>query len=251
MTYISNEYKFIFIEIPKTGTTSINHNLRTKNKIKSEAHLRWVGRPTSEEEYWREVKKRWKDGSGADRHNSAYHIKYWDKYHCYVNGSKMLDYDWYDYTRFSVVRNPWQRYASYVSWHFKNYDRLANRPTHKKFWDHSKEVLTQGNFDPTKTLYVILNNKQLKTQEDFLYDYDNQYPRKYNESLLISDILKFENLQEDYSKLCKKLNIKKDKLNRENVCPPYNYKDFYNNELVDMVYEKEKRIIDMMNYTYD
>ena len=196
---------------------------------------------------------------GGDRHQSAYHIKYWDKYHrhgwiegCYVtDGSKMLDYDWYNYTRFSVVRNPWQRYASFVSWHFKNYDRLADKPSQKKHWDHSNRVLTKGNFDPTKTLYVLLNNKNLKTQEDFLYDYDNQYPRKYNESLLISDILKFENLQEDYSKLCKKLNIKDEVLPKLNVCPSYSYKDFYNNELIDMVHKKEQRIIDMMNYTYD
>lgn len=251
MTYISNEYKFIFIEIPKTGTTSINHNLRKKNKIKSEEHLRWVGRPTSDEEYWREVKKRWKDGSGANRHESAYHVKYWDKYHCFIDKTKMLEYDWYDYTRFSVIRNPWQRYASYVSWLFKNYDRLANRPTHKKFWDHANRILTKGNFDPTKILYVLMNDKSLKTQEDFLFDYDNQYPRKYNEPLLMSDILRFENLQKDYKKLCRKLNIKNKILPKLNVCPSYDYKEFYNDELIDMVYKKEKRIIDIMNYTYD
>lgn len=251
MTYISNEYKFIFIEIPKTGTTSINHSLRKKNKIKSQYDIRRLSHTASEQEYWREVQKRWMEGGAANRHQSAYHIKYWDNYHCFIDKSKMLEYDWYEYTRFSVVRNPWQRYASYVSWLFKNYDKFGDKPTHKKYWDHANRTLTQGNFDPTKILYNLMNDKNLKTQEDFLYDYDNQYPRKYNESLLMSDILKFENLQEDYSKLCEKLNIKDDVLPQLNISPSYDYKEFYDDELIDIVYKKEQRIIDMMNYTYD
>lgn len=251
MTYISNEYKFIWIEIPKTGTTSINSNLRKKNRIKSELDLHWIGNTSSDEEYWNKVKKQRMFACAGDRHQSAYHIKYWDKYHCFIDKSKMLEYDWYEYTRFSVVRNPWQRYASYVSWLFKNYDRFGDKPTHKKIWDYANRILTQGNFDPTKILYNLMNDKNFKTQEDFLYDYDNQYPRKYNESLLMSDILKFENLQEDYSKLCEKLNIKDDVLPQLNISPSYDYKEFYDDELIDIVYKKEQRIIDMMNYTYD
>ena len=244
MTYISNEHKFIFIEIPKTATTSINNSLRIKNQIQSSHCIKTRRLP---EEDQRSFVLR----IAANRHQSAYHIKYWDKYYCYINGAKMLDHDWSYYTSFSIIRNPWQRYASFVAWYFKVFDNLTHDKRYHRSWEPASKILKRNNFDCRMLLYDLVENRKTKTQEDFIGDYDNENLKTYNKNIIVSDLLRFENLQEDYAKLCKKLNIKKDKLNRENVCPPYNYKDFYNNELVDMVYEKEKRIIDMMNYTYD
>ena len=239
---MSNEHKFIFIEIPKTATTSINDSLRNKNQIKSDHYSKIRRLP--EEDQLSFVSR-----IAANRHQSAYHIKYWDKYHFYINGSKMLDHDWSYYTSFAIIRNPWRRYASFVSWYFKVFDNLEHDKRHRRSWEAASRILKRNNFDYRMMLYDLVENRNIKTQEDFIGDYDHEH--SYNKRIIVSDILKFENLQEDYSKLCKKLKIKDEVLLKLNACPSYDYKDFYNDELIDMVYEREKRIIDMMNYTYD
>jgi len=244
MTYISNEHKFIFIEIPKTATTSINDSLRNKNQIQSD-HYSKIRRLPKEDQSSFVLRV------ASNRHQSAHHVKYWDKYHCYADGSKMLDYDWSDYTSFSIIRNPWRRYASFVAWYFKVFNGEQYNTANRKSWEASNRILKRNNFDPRMILYDLIENKINKTQEDFIGDYDSEYFNTYNKNIIVSDLLRFENLQEDYSKLCKKLKIKDEVLLKLNACPSYDYKDFYNDELIDMVYEREKRIIDMMNYTYD
>ena len=203
MTFISNKHKFIFIEIQKTGTTSIDHNLLWSNSIKN----------INDEHY-------------SERHKTASYIK------------SVLKDDWFNYTSFAVLRNPWQRYVSWLVWMEKI---LETKTKEDKAWITFNKLFNENNYSHKNILKTIIN-KTGRTQSEFVCD---------DIDIIVNELLRFENLQHDYNRLCSKLNIEKTTLKQLNASKPYDYRDFYNQELIDIVYEKEKKIIDMMGYTYD
>ena len=187
MTFISDSNKFIYIEIPKTGTASLNRLLRCKypttNLLLNKSTI-----------------------SGDDtRHVTGRHIK-----------DKFPD-RWEKYTTFCVVRNPWHRYISQLRW-----NRL------------------RGGEKENINIHAIIQYSISIT--DFIFDKDE---------VIVDKILKFENLQQEWNDFAPSIGLYPQELPWKNNLGTYDYHDYYNDELIDMVYEKEKKIIDMMNYTYD
>ena len=203
MTYISDEYSFIFIEIQKTATTSIDHNLLWFNSIAN----------NNQEHH-------------SDRHKTANYIK------------DLLKDDWYKYTSFAVVRNPWQRYVSWLLWMEKI---LETKNKEDRAWVIFNKLFDDNNYSHEDILKTIINTTG-RTQSEFICDGIN---------IIVDELLRFENLQNDYNRLCTKLNIDQSQLQQLNVNKPYNYRDFYNQELIDLVYKKEQRIINYTGYSYD
>lgn len=203
MTFISNKHKFIFIEIQKTGTTSIDHNLLWSNYIKNI-----------------------NDEHHSERHNTASYIK------------SVLKDDWFNYTSFAVVRNPWQRYVSWLLWMEKI---LETKTKENEYWIKFNRLFDNNKYNYKNILKTIIDKTGV-TQSEFLCE---------GIDIIVNELLRFENLQHDYDRLCSKLHIKKSGLKTLNTNKPYDYRDFYNQELIDIVYEKEKKIIDVMGYTYD
>ena len=203
MTYISDEYKFIFIEIEKTATTSIDHNLLWSNSIKN----------INDEHY-------------SERHKTASYIK------------SVLKDDWFNYTSFTVVRNPWQRYVSWLVWMEKI---LETKTKEDRAWVIFNKLFDDNNYSHKDILKTIINNTG-RTQSEFFCD---------GIDIIVNELLRFENLQHDYNRLCSKLHIDKSGLKQLNTSKPYDYRDFYNQELIDLVYEKERRLINYAGYYYD
>ena len=203
MTYISDEYKFIFIEIEKTATTSIDHNLLWSNSIKN----------INDEHY-------------SERHKTASYIK------------SVLKDDWFNYTSFTVVRNPWQRYVSWLVWMEKI---LETKNKEDRAWVIFNKLFDDNNYSHKDILKTIIN-KTGRTQSEFVCD---------GIDIIVNELLRFENLQHDYNRLCSKLHIEKSGLKQLNTSKPYDYRDFYNQELIDLVYEKERRLINYAGYHYD
>ena len=203
MTYISDEYKFIFIEIEKTATTSIDHNLLWSNSISN----------TNEEHY-------------SERHKTANYIK------------SVLKDDWHKYTSFAVIRNPWQRYVSWLVWMEKV---LETKTRDDKAWNIFNKLFNDNNYNYKDILRTIID-KTGRTQSEFICDGIN---------IIVDELLRFENLQNDYNRLCSKLHIEESGLKQLNTSKSYNYRDFYNQELIDLVYQKEKKIINYTGYSYD
>ena len=137
MVYINHEYKFIFIENPKSGSTTIYKALEkifgsNQRKTPEEAH-----------KTCREIKE-------------------------------MLPTEWETYLKITTWRDPYRRLCSSV-----------NYPKHY-----------EGHYNSVEEFLIHRNPSCVycKPQEEFTYECDV--------------ILKLENLQNDFNKLCHRLGVK-------------------------------------------
>lgn len=97
---VSHEWKTIFIHIPKTGGSSIEQIIWPMEKGRSEAEL-WMG---FKDAYHNEYQ------TGGLQHLLAEQVRH-------VLGDQVF----YDYFKFSIVRNPWDKALS-------QYNYMAKRP---------------------------------------------------------------------------------------------------------------------------
>lgn len=151
---ISHKKKFIFIHIPGTAGTSIEHALEEyqSGKLINQGGGIW----RADEETTLMIKEiLGKEVSLNPKHIAA---KDWKK----VLGKKYKDY-----YKFTVVRNPIDKAVSLYKFNKK-------LPSHQPKW--------------------VINQSMFITDE--------------KNNIIIDDIFKFENLEEDWKKLCNKLNIK-------------------------------------------
>jgi hypothetical protein len=176
---ICNEYKCLFVHIPKTGGQSVEHVfvdlLGLSWKRRSKLLLLANKNPLK--------------GPPRLAHLSAQEYLT----HDYIT-SELFD----SYFKFSFVRNPWDRLVSEYNYRYVNtYDfktwLLREFPEPKD--DCYKKSLGYYN-------HVI-------PQYDFLYDTDD--------NMLVDFIGKFENFQQDFDHVCSKINLPKTTLPFKNA----------------------------------
>jgi len=120
---------------------------------------------------------------------------------------------------FCVVRNPWDRMVS--GYHY--YKRRGNFEEHDTFEQFVKKELQHG--------WRMLT----KPQHKYFYDMDL--------------IMRFENLNEDFKKIQQIHNCDKP-LQKKNESDHKSYRDYYNQELIDIVAAKCKTDIELFNYDF-
>lgn len=132
---------------------------------------------------------------------------------------------WNSYFKFGNVRNPWDRMVSRYFFERDVTHNISNDMSFEYFVKH-KEFMS---------LYKWFGMDEL--QEDYK---SNMY------------FIRFENLQEDISKICDILNLKpKKKLKHENKSNRNtDYKTYYNEETKQIVEETYQDDIRLFNYTY-
>ena len=186
---VSHSHKFITISIPKTGTKSLRASLCTKDEhVDGKSNDSVI-----------DIVGRYKDKTFT-QHSSFLQCK---KY------MEDINQDINSYFIFTVVRNPWDRYVSYM---FYNNESLE------------KAIRTHH----PQSYYILDNN-----------------------SLAVDQLAEFSNLQEEVDIFCDKVNINRVILPHLNRSKREDYKTYYTDDLVDLVREKESKIIDLMGYTYD
>ena len=213
---ISHKHQFIIINIPKTGTLSILNTL-----FRSNIHIDISGNGSMDKEYY--------------VHDSASSVKH-----------KLLasGFDWNKYVSYVRIRNPWQRYVSYFMWTHKHIKYCTENPTIINELDKKalKSILSvQEHYDncDKKILKHYINS--IANQSHYFLE---------NGQCIVNNIQKFENLQNDFKTFCNSLNIQNIELLQLNKNKDYIYKDFYNQELIDIVADKEKYVIDKWRYEY-
>ena len=129
---------------------------------------------------------------------------------------------WDDYYSFGFVRNPWDHFVSLYKWCKKH-----NNPKTLKGFEH-----------------FLLN--QYENQLDCLSDWNftNQTDRLYeNEKQLVSFVGRFENIQEDFSTICKKIRVDEQLLFINKSKNDLNYRAFYKSssqiEMIQKLYYKD------------
>lgn len=205
MTFISNKHKIIFVGIPRTATTSIHQNLLYVNDI---------------------------ENNFTQDSNKSRHLKISDV-------AKLdLKYPLSEYNTFSVLRNPWERYASFVQWVFSVLDDKSLKKTIE--YKFCSTLVDKYGRNPSSIIRYAICGGQ--TQDNFI---------TINGEIVVSNILRFENLKKDYTNFCLFNNIGNEELRKINVSKAYNYQDFYEKSLIQMVEKREQKVIELLGYTYD
>jgi len=213
---ISHKYKFLTVDIPKTGTKTLRETLV--------GSFDFVGKDKNQHMGIKKCKKFFID-----------------------NG---LPFE--DYFKFSIVRNPWHRYASFCSYIF---DRASL--CKRAIVDGSIEEFPQIRIKQCKSYEKLLNkadNDKKKLIKIILERMSAQYNFISNEDGLVEMdmIATTENLNKDINAFCKKVGIKEQLKvlhgNKSSRSEPI--QNYYNQELIDMVAEKEKWVIDQFGYDF-
>ena len=213
---ISHKYKFITIDIPKTGSRSLRESLYPMGIIDV------VGKPYPNEAFYQH-------GTALD---------------C-VRDLKTIDCNFYDYYSFCMVRNPWDRYFSFFKY-FKNYAEKYMRRDESIHWGRAE--INQGQYcvslfsqsdHQTILKNIILNNN---SQDSYYCDESGK--------IIVNHIAEFEDLQNEFVLLCNKVGIHAPALEHGNKSiDSSSTHDTYNQELIDLVAQKEKGVIELKEYT--
>ncbi len=211
---ISKKHKYIFFHLPKNAGVSVSRALirqETSLKVKRIASYFIQKLHIGKDNFYFSIKD-----LELIFFNS--HITCFNFYKIF-NKQKFAFYE-----KFVVVRNPWDRL---VSRYF--YSKKIN----KRFEKFSfKEFV---NFD-IKYNFDVLNQYRFCTRDK------NQF--------CIDTILKFENLENDFNKLTLKIFNKKDLLFHSNKTNHNYYRDYYDNDLKDLVFKKFKEDINYFKYEF-
>jgi hypothetical protein len=213
---ISHSHKFITIDIPKTGTRSFRESLYPLGYIDI------VGKPFVEADFY--------------QHDTAIRAKKQFAKH---------NFDWNDYFKFTIVRNPWARYFSFFKY-FKNYADKFLRRDESIAWGAAE--INQGQYcvslfsnsdEQTILKNIIINNP---AQDEYYCDQNGQ--------IIVDHIASFENLSNEFAFLCEQVEISPPILHHGNKSSnSQNMHDIYNQELIDLVSLKEKGVIELKGYT--
>jgi len=160
-----------------------------------------------------------------------------------------------DFFKFSIVRNPWDRFLSYF---FHLYQGEFHAPTFKKM---VKLAGTSGMgvypfVKPTRKEYINfwsctrMTTKMIRTEsleED--YHTDMQYLNFGGGTDLL---LRFENLQEDFDELCEKIGVSPKKLPHANKTQyrHKHYREYYTRETRNIIRDRYKEDIKNFGYTF-
>lgn len=215
---IIDKHKCIFIHIPKCAGVSIEYALtnRLYNEVDRE----------------REILK---------QHATAAQVK---KYYC-------SDDDWNNYFKFAIIRNPFDRLLSAFNY------LLVIGLIH----DGYKEKYI-SNWQNRKTInYILFKSFILKGKSSIYEKIMNRYKYGYNHikpiteylfndgKLMVDFIGRFENLQNDWDVICERIGTKIN-LPRMNVFTHKNYKECYDEEMIEIVKNRYKNDLELFGYDF-
>lgn len=141
----------------------------------------------------------------------------------------LLPQMWENYLKFCTVRNPFERFVSYC--------RFVNRDNRK--------MQTAA----TGTMKRIIEDK--KTRGEILFRPQYEFVTDSGEKLMVDQVCRFENLQNDFDKICGKLNLPVVKLQKVNSTNTPIRQFFFDDELKEAVREFYLKDFEIFDYPLD
>jgi hypothetical protein len=233
---VYHSLKTILVRVPKTASTSISSKLHFINAVEGGMF---------DQKY---------------KHEGIIDIKN------YMNKNSFDTCD-----KISFVRNPFDWLVSYYSY-YKDLENASNirdinvleeaaifnDDIHNKYAD-GKRNLSDASFEQ----FIKMIEKWHKEYDNFgpnLSQIEHPYQPQYkylvdeNEDLIVDHIGKYEHINEEWDRISEEIGIK-DKifyssLSKQNASKHGDYKEYYTNELVDIVKDVYKKDFEMFNYEF-
>lgn len=162
--------------------------------------------------------------------------------HCGYNYIKK-NYNDTDYKYIVTIRNPWDRMVSYYHYLRQNnglyseFYTLSSMVKHISFFEYVDIIISGDNFFKTE-LQIMTNNNQWS----FITNNKNE--------VVVDYVFKLENIQNDISEFLKNNGIEDRTILKLNTSKRGHYREYYNDEYIDKVYQFDKELIEKYNYTY-
>lgn len=139
-----------------------------------------------------------------------------------------------DYFVFAFVRNPWRRYLSWFNFFYR---------------DSSEEKLSPEEFHKFMHLYLSQNFQESKARISL----PQSFWFKHNDQINVDFIGSLENITQDMESILDKIKINIQPKSKATNQSKYklNFCDAYNQQLIDLVAQKEKVVISLMDYKYE
>jgi len=143
---------------------------------------------------------------------------------------------------FCFVRNPWDRFVS-AYFHLEKHKEPGK--SYKKFYEMY--------IKPYKTFKDVVMN--IDEDKGNLFFWDHFAPQMNcitddHDDVAVDFIGRFENINEDFAEVCKKIGIPSVNLPLLNTSPHQPYWEYYDDESREMIFRKYNREINHFNYTF-
>lgn len=140
------------------------------------------------------------------------------------------------YFLFSVIRNPWDRMVSYWNWRQGKY---------------SAPIDGKMNIFSEWLRYIISIDLNRESRNDFKMAISPQFTSLKNKNnKIIVDLIRFENLQNDFDTVCEKIGIPQQQLPHYNKTNHKHYTEYYDEETNQIVAEKYAKDIEYFGYNF-
>jgi len=136
-----------------------------------------------------------------------------------------------DYFVFTFVRNPWRRYLSWFNFFYR--DSSEDKVSPQEFYSFMRLHLSPHSQE---------SNLRITLPQSYWFEHQNE--------INVNFIGCLENLKEDMEFVLRKIQINSPMRNKVENKSNYklNFHDAYNQELIDLVAEKEKSVIQLKGY---
>jgi len=212
---ISHQYKCIFVHIPRTGGSSIEHALKIFGVAGEEKTLQMFGRIKPG------VRDKYSFLSNYYQHLTATNLK-----------RILSEKNWNGYFKFAFVRNPWERM---VSFYFNKDPDLIDEARQQGI------NLADTTFEEFLSRIKQVNHVYTLEQHKFIIN--------ENGKLIVDFVGRFEDLGNDFKKIYERIGIHA-KLGHYNRSVHKPYREYFNDETKEITRKMYEKDIEVFQYEF-